>query len=289
MARYTTADVSPLPPTIDDIHEAIRTKKIYCSDQIFEALKVFVRLDNTELFNFGPLDLDIVREAQREAIDFVQHGCFCVPYPVCMYSARIKYDNAVVGTTLITVNKTGVLSPGPFDGNAVIRVIRAADQLFAMHCICTNKTQLDKEGMAIALEIREHEMRYWEQKLENSPEMQWQLTEGALVMLGLTMIVNTKGVLKERLPRADIPNKKRAAQGRPLLPYTTRVYTNVYNHAVEKGEPGTHASPRPHRRRAHIRHYPATDRREAYVKPIDAMLVNWDGRPLEARKEYVVK
>lgn len=289
MTRYTTADVSPIPPTIDEIDEAIRTKKIHCSDQILDALKVFVRIDNTELFNFGPLDLDTVREAQREAIDFVQHGCFHAPYPVCMYTSRIKYDNAIVGTSIITVNKTGKLDTRPFEGNAVIRVIRVADQLFAMHCICTNKTQLDKEGMAIAIEIREHEIKYWGAHLENSSEMQWPLTEGARVMLGLTMIVNTKGVLKERLPRADKPNKKREAQGRPLLPYTTRVYTNVYNHAVEKGEPGSHASPRPHRRRAHIRHYPKTEKRDAYMLPIDAMLVNWDGKPLEARKEYVVK
>ena len=85
------------------------------------------------------------------------------------------------------------------------------------------------------------------------------------------------------------PNKARAAKGRPLLPYTTRVYTAVYNKAVEAGPVGTHASPRPHIRRAHIRHYPKTEKHEAYVLPIAAMLVNFDGRPLEARKEYVVK
>jgi len=284
-----TADVLAVPPTIDDIAEALKSGKLYCSDTIRDALKVFVRLDNCEHFNFGPLTLDTVREAQHEAIDFVQHGHFVLPYAVCMYSSRIKYDNCDVGTALINVNKTGVFDAGLFDGNAVIRIIRANDAMFAMHCICTNKTQLQREGRAIQIEIREHELKYWEPLLPSASETQWQLTEGALCMLGMTMIVNTKGIYKERLPYPSKPNQKRMQQGRPLLPQTTRIYTNVYNRAVEKGEKGTHASPRPHRRRAHIRHYPATEKHEAYIRPVEAMLINWDGKPLDPRKEYKVK
>jgi hypothetical protein len=34
---------------------------------------------------------------------------------------------------------------------------------------------------------------------------------------------------------------------------------------------------------------PATGYKEAYVIPIAAMLVNWDGQPLPDRKEYTVK
>lgn len=289
MSRYITADVLATPPTIDDIAHALKSGKLYCSGAIRDALNVFVRCDGVELFNFGPLSLDTVREAQREAIDFVTHGHFVLPYPVCMFSSCIKYDNCNVGTALINVNKPGAFDAGPFEGNAVIRIIRANDAMFAMHCICTDRTQLQKDGMAIQMEIRKHELDYWTPLLPDDNEVQWQLTEGALCMLGMTMIVNTKGVLKERLPYPHKPNRKRMDQGRPLLPQTTRVYTSVYNRAVEKGAPGTHASPRPHRRRAHIRHYPATNGREAYILPIAAMLVNWDGRPLEARKEYVVK
>jgi hypothetical protein len=106
--------------------------------------------------------------------------------------------------------------------------------------------------------------------------------------MGLIMILNTKGVLKERTAPPAKPNKVRAARGVPLIPYTTKVYTTVYNQSVEKGPVGTHASPRPHRRRAHIRHYPKTERHEAYTKPIAAMLVNWNGEPLPARAEYEV-
>ncbi len=288
-SRYTAKDVLETPPTIDDIAAALKNKTIYASDTILDALRVLVRIPNVELFTFGPLALDTVREAQHEAIDFVEYGYFRAPYPVCLYTSKIKYDNCAVGSMVIVVNKTGELNAGPFEGNACIRVIRTTNKMFAMHCIATNYTQLQKEGRAIQLEIRQHEIDYWKPMLSSMEEVQWQMTEGALIMLGLTMIVNTKGVLKERLPSPDKPNKARAKQGRSPLPYTTRVYTTVYNSAVAKGEPGTHASPRPHRRRAHIRHYPKTEKHEAYIRPVDAMLVNWDGRPLEARKEYVVK
>jgi len=286
--RYTTKDVSPAPPTIDDIADALKSGKLYASPQITAALKVVVRMGDRELFNFGPLTLDTVREAQREAIDFVSHGHFVMPYPVCMYRSSIKYDNADVGSTLITVTgNSKELAPTGGEGVAVIRVIKASGVLFAMHCIATEKTQLQKDGLAIQIEIRDHEINYWDEYLADKDEMQWQLTEGALCMLGMTMILNTKGVLKERSPPPVKPNKIRAKQGRPLLSYVTRVYTNVYNQSVAPGT-GTHASPRPHRRRAHVRHYAATETREAYNLPIAAMLVNWDGRPLEARKEYRV-
>jgi hypothetical protein len=276
------------PPTIDEIAAALKSGKIYASNEIIEALRVFIRIPGVELFNFGPLQLDTVRDAQHEAIDFVEYGHFVLPYPVVVYSGSIAYDNVKVGTMVIVVNKSGELDAGPFEGNACIRVIKTNDMLFAMHCICTNKTQLQRDGRAIQIEIRQHELDYWGDKLPNGGETQWQMTEGALIMLGLTMIVNTKGIYKERLPSPDKPNKARKAAGKPLIPYTTRVYTNVYNRAVEPGT-GTHASPKPHRRRAHIRHYPATETRKAYNLPIEAMLVNWDGRPLEARKEYKVR
>lgn len=286
--KFTTKDVLSAPPTIDDIAAALKSGNIYASNDIINALRVFVRLKGVELFNFGPLALDTVRDAQHEAIDFVEYGHFTLPYPVVVYSGSIAYDNAKVGTMLIVVNKSGELDAGPFEGNACIRIIQSNSMLFAMHCICTNKTQLQRDGRAIQLEIRQHEVDYWIDKLPNDEEVQWQMSEGALIMLGMTMIVNTKGVYKERLPPPDKPNKARAAAGKPPLPYTTRVYTNIYNHAVAPGT-GTHASPKPHRRRAHIRHYPATETRKAYNLPIEAMLVNFDGKPLEARKEYKVK
>jgi hypothetical protein len=38
-----------------------------------------------------------------------------------------------------------------------------------------------------------------------------------------------------------------------------------------------------------VRHYPKTDKHEAYIRPVAAMLVNWDGQPLPDRAEYEVK
>jgi hypothetical protein len=288
-ARYATKDVSPVSPTLDDVADALKTGKIFASEPIKDALRAVCRSKTIELFNFGPLELDVVREAQHEAVEFVMHEHFTTPYDACIYRSSIEYDNAKVGTLLVVVTGGVKLGVSPcHSGIAVVRVVKAIDTIFAMHCICTHKTQLTRDGRAIQMEIRQHELDFWRGHLPDEEETQWQLTEGALCMLGMTMILNTKGVLKERSAPPVKPNKVREKQGRPPLLYTTRVYTNVYNQSVAPGT-GTHASPRPHRRRAHVRHYPATATREGYSLPIAAMLVNWDGRPLEARAEYKVK
>jgi hypothetical protein len=144
---------------------------------------------------------------------------------------------------------------------------------------------------ALQLEVQNDEVAVWTERMrlkDNVLPSVEALADGAMLAIGLTMILNTKGIRKERIAPPAKPNKARAKAGRPLLPWVTRVYTNVYNQAVAPGQ-GTHASPRPHRRRAHMRHYPARGDREAYIKPIDAMLINWDGKPLERGQYDVVK
>lgn len=289
MATYHTADVDTVPPSTDDIYDALKNEKIFATENTKKGLKLFLRDPYVEQFNFGPLALDVVHQAQTDGVQFICHKHFVMPHKTCIYRSTIKYDNVDVGVMVLSYAEGDGAVP---DKIATVRVIRAREDgmLFAMRSINMMNTKLGPEGLGCEFYIPNDEIEYWKPRLGDClDEMQWQVTEGGLISMGLTMILNTKGVLKERSAPPAKPNKARAAKGRPLLPYTTRVYTAVYNKAVEAGPAGTHASPRPHIRRAHIRHYPKTEKHEAYVLPIAAMLVNFDGRPLEARREYVVK
>lgn len=289
METYHTADVDTIPPTIDELHDALKSDRIYATEDTKKGLALFLRDPRVEQFNFGPVELDTVHQAQSDGVQFIRYKHFVTPHKSCIYRSTIKYDNVDVGVMVLT-HALGE-SPVP-DKIASIRIIktRSDGMLFAMRCVNLMNVQLGPKGDGCEFYIPNDELEYWSPRLSgDQSEVEWQLTEGGLIQMGLTMILNTKGVLKERSAPPTKPNKARAARGRPLLPYTTRVYTAVYNKAVATGPVGTHASPRPHLRRAHLRHYAPTETREAYVLPIAAMLVNFDGKPLEARKEYVIK
>lgn len=285
----------PIAPTIDDIIEAQLKGYLVGADNVRAALNILKR-NQIEQFNFGPLSLSTVREAQQEAIEFIEFGCFTFPYPVCLYRAQVQYDNAIVGMTVLVVDGRDTASTKIYAGIASVTLIHSHNEMCAMHAINMLNVQLDPQGRgkAVELHVPATELAYWKDKIEIGGPMGYneentgQLTEGAMLAMALTMILNTKGIRKERSEPPCKPQQARIKAGKALLPYVTRVYTDVYNRAVEKGEPGTHASPRPHRRRAHVRHLLERGNKPAYNIPIAAVLVNWDGEPLTPH-QYEVK
>lgn len=281
----------PACPSTEEIHCAMKNDRWLGSDASKGALGVLFEMRHVEQFNFGPLSLDTIREAQKEAIEFIEFGCMALPYPECVFRCSVQFDNRTVGFHLFAVERSEESKR-----IATLATIQSRTELLTFR---SDNPLLLKDapglGRGIEVNIPGAEMRFWEPhigRVERSGFVEDSngaiLTEGTLILMGLVMILNTKGVLKERTAPPAKPNKVRAARGVPLLPYTTKVYTGVYNQAVREGPAGTHASPRPHRRRAHIRRYPKTEKHEAYVLPIAAMLVNWDGQPLPARAEYEV-
>lgn len=299
---------SAIPPTLDDIYEAVKKRKLMGSETVIKLFEsVVAARDGTvrspqsdlsshvEQFNFGALHTKTIGEAEREGHDFIKHGLFQLPYPICLYRVKMQYDNgeSPAGVTLMVVDAdykvAGLTYPDGLKGFACVSFTHDAHRMTAMHSCNTLEWEMKNDKVAIKITIPREEANFW-QSTAQGPDGSFiglsDLAEGSQLAVGLTMILNTKNIRKERVAPPEKPNKARIKQGRPLIPWTTRVYTSVYNRAVQPGE-GTHASPRPHRRRAHVRHYPATAYREAYVKPIAAMLVNWDGKPLE-RGQYEV-
>lgn len=278
-------------PTTEFIHKAIEQGKWRGTQSSLGALRVLFEMKHVEQFNFGPLSLDTIREAQKEALGFIQYGCLALPYPECVFRCSVAFENRTVGFHLFNVERSKedrrIATLGTIHSPEHVLTFRTDNKLHV---------EMRAEGLGIELNIPGEEKRFWEPSIgpiDNASMAEdgngTIITEGALITMGLIMVLNTRGVLKERTAPPAKPNKVRAARGVPLLPYTTKVYTGVYNQAVRSGPAGTHASPRPHRRRAHIRRYPKTEKHDAYVLPIAAMLVNWDGQPLPDRAEYVVK
>jgi hypothetical protein len=289
---------SRIAPTMDDIFEAIADKRIMASDTVQSLFNSVITKgfeQHVEQFNFGKLDVSAVREATREAHDFIKHGHYTLPFKICLYRVTVDYQDGLEpsGIALLVVDGEGSSSKFPGSATLAFTMSQHADKrMIAMHSInMMNTKDIPGEGVAVEVQIPKGEWKYWTDTIagtiDKQPMQPQDLADGSQLAMGLTMIINTKGVRKERSAPPEKPNKARVKAGKPLLPWVTRVYTDVYNKAIEPGT-GTHASPRPHRRRAHIRTYPATQYREAYSIPIAAMLVNWDGQPLAERNEYEV-
>lgn len=297
---------STTAPTLDDIAAAVKsTSALVASDNVrslFEKSFKMVKDFPCEQFNFGKLPHRVILEAQRDAIDFVKHGLFKPPYPVCLYRCNVDYGSVVIGTSLLVVEPDAIKKDQY--GVATVSMVHSKDHLIAQHSINLLKVGDPPPGVdivgrptvdgeqAVMLEIPREEASFWEQTLLNSTGQRPSLhdmCDGSMMMMGLTMILNTKGVFKDRTAPPRKPNENRAKTGKLLLPYVTHVHTQAYARSTTNHEEakGTHASPRPHRRRAHVRHYPERDGRAAYVLPIEAMLVNWDGTPL-TRGQYKV-
>jgi len=305
-----------IPPTIDEIAEAIKTGRLVASKNIADALVEFVRLTDVEQFNFGKLTFAAIGSAAREACEFVQYGVFQLPYEVCFYRTQLSFENLgvsdeqtpngkIIGASYVVLPAKPEENYG--NGVHVISLCKSEGLLTAVHCV--NKLRI-VEPTAIELSmankspgdlkcecvVRQSEIDFWRERLKSSSRSGFNpeesdgafFTDSAQHIMGLTMIINTKGVPKERTAPPRKPNKARAAKGLPLLPYTTRVSTALYMAAENSGGGGTHASPRPHRRRAHIRTYRNDDGSIHHVTPIAAMLVNWDGGPLLRREAYNV-
>lgn len=281
--------------------ERVSKNKLHASDNVKSLFKQVITptsdfTSHVEQFNFGMLRWNDIMDAEKEGREFIKNKLFQLPYPVCLYRCQVHYEvGPPMGITLLlvdTYNKTSPVHVGDGqdrEGYACVTFTMSDTHMTAMHSINTLVWRDQPEGTAVQFEVPIDEAAFWEKAAFTGSNQRLSISDicdGAQMSIGLTMILNTKNIRKERTAPPAKPNKARAKAGKPLLPWVTKVYTGVYNRATEPGE-GTHASPRPHRRRAHVRHYPATAYREAYVKPIAAMLVNWDGSPLE-RGQYEV-
>lgn len=289
------------PPTMDDIFAAVKHERLVASPNLYELFTgVFMKSNLCpEVFNFGELAFNAIKDAEKEALDFIEHGHFTMPFDVCMMRVKIRFNanEPPVGTTLLVTR-----APKDAEGLATVLFVHSDTRMVAVHSINRLKVvralhvyasveDIDpKDPRAVQLELPAGEHGFWKSRIQMNgvaPSLS-NLCDGSMIAMGLVMILNTKGVAKERVAPATKPNAARKLAGKLPLPYITYVRTDIYNRAAAPGT-GTHASPKPHIRRAHIRHYAETQFKKAYTLPIAAMLVNYDGSPVAERLEYRIK
>lgn len=96
-----------------------------------------------------------------------------------------------------------------------------------------------------------------------SPELCITSTEGRMMIgsvmdgiVGLSMMLQTRNIkIRTEVPSPKL-NKKRVESGKTPLPTVTHVNASHYFEAMKNtAQKGTHASPVPHLRRGHVRHY----------------------------------
>ena len=294
LEKKVAFDPNRTPPTLDDIYDFTGRGRVMASANVKKLFKSVVTPafdfhKHIEQFNFGTLTRQAIADAQKEAIEFIAAGLFSVPYPINFYRCTVDFEDGMgpIGMSILLVDGC---TEEHGHHNASVLFTSDGRWLTAMHSINCMNTRLGPLGAEVEVQVPRKEFDFWEEHVStgdgDKPTIS-DIADGSLIAMGLTMILNTKGVRKDRREPPEKPNRARARVGKPLLPWVTRVYTDVYNRAIAPGE-GSHSSPRPHRRRAHVRRIPARHGHEAYSVPIPAMLVNWDGKPLE-RGQYEVK
>lgn len=201
--------------------------------------------DDVALFCFKMTDL-----YKKNLIDFQKSLGFS--------SARVKIENALIGFFPVIRFKEpmkyfGYVAPGDTVGFIF-------------------KDKNDNNGKNILAGIS------W----DTSKEVELTLTANGYAIIQAMMLMNTKYVEKIDCVIPEKLNKSRARRGKPILrDYSIIKINQKYLERSQDGE--SHASPKPHWRRGHIR--TLQDGRKIPVQPC---LVNFDGKDILPNKGVYV-
>lgn len=201
-----------------------------------------------EWFDYGTLDLQHNHNDWRP---FAEAGLVDLPYPKTSFRANLTYE--IEGRA------------GSFETIWIAEQIALGMPI----ALLTLTLRRDKDERPLILTSFR---RYEKGALQAHKLVDTGMDQ---VFFMLWMILNTKGVEKRVVQPDEKLNKARERNGKdPLKPYTvvdTKAYITALRETerMEEEDGGTHASPRPHLRRAHLRHL-SGDR----IVPVMACIVN---------------
>lgn len=248
-----------------------------------------------EWFDFGALEYSTLGKAAKDALPFRLGGYMVPPYPFCMMRTRLYRNHPVTGVEAAVDALIMIASaPTANSASAVLyaatgRGIESSDAISWVFLAQDDRMDLIGIFHIRAKPPADPEVpkgRPYNPDVDPTSET---------IYDALWLILNTKGIRKTVEEPSEKLNRARVKNGKVPLQRVTRIDAAQYMRAMQETESmergGTHASPRMHLRRAHLRHYTA-DRFSETVRArpviIDAMIINADKDVGVPRDHYEV-
>lgn len=247
-----------------------------------------LKMREVELFDFGEVDDLILREESKRGGDLWEHGFLRTPYDTVAFHYDLIVNPAEAPEDIRLMHYTTLICIEEQPRSGGPPAIMAADFIVlkpdgpmprALHGIdwpaCSHAHLLVHAGAFYPRAKGEPWTGITVDTFIDDPQDHDKglqaLGEG---VLGLSMICSTRGIDMRREEAPHKLNAKRAKSNKPPLPAITYVHTARYFEAARNVRlGGTHASPVPHLRRGHIRHY--GDGRQVWIRD---QLVNCKSR-----------
>lgn len=246
-------------------------------DFVGESLREAAR--SAEWFDFGHIDAETLIDCAEDARRMADEGLIFLPYPSVVFRARVVTEDAAAEFALLCEDYRASKSDEPARNKQFLTIyalqIRGLDSQIADTRDIIGFDLTDPRKSRVVSSDNEESVHLMQ------------------LFLALWMILNTKNVRREIIIPDLKQNKARAAAGKPPAKPVTRIDTQQYVTALrqtqlaERAEHqgGTHRSPKPHLRRAHIRRYRDDHGAVRKVRKIDAMIVNGSEALKVAKRE----
>lgn len=241
-----------------------------CAELLAEVLSFNnVSWEAVEWFDFGDPSEDIFHNQIEPLKEIIKNNLFSMPYEQCFFRTSAKDQKQRKAQILICIQKMQ-----KEDGCICI--------IFALYE--DNKSNFYATAQDFfTLKANEKGVQIGKYNKENTEDA------GARLFLCLWMILNTRNIPKTVERRNKHEDRKREQKGLPRIGGITHIGTRAYETALRETQnmerTGTHASPRPHLRRGHIRTY--EDGKKIWVH---ATIVNGsDQTKIVAREKYAVR
>jgi len=222
-----------------------------------------------EWFDFGEIDEKRLGDTWNDAMPFAKAGLVALPFPICVFRFRLKTAKGALDVLLLcadvdvdrpllaTATGATISVSTFFVGSTMVPYLSDFFTLCGTHV-----HSLDPKDKAAG--------------------------SAAHAFLFLWLVLNTKNLDHRVFEPPDKLNKARAKNHKSPLRRVTYIDSSKYGRALDETRamervPGTHASPRMHLRRAHLRHL-----KDGRILSIHATIVNAHMDPV-VRAKYLVR
>jgi hypothetical protein len=260
------------------LEELLRCAMIYAKQggqlsERYERCMIFAILvvHQGEWFDFGSLTNDLFLERTFDAIPLMANGLLRMPYECTIFTHTFKFDAVAPSNEnyvhqepwmqdfyLVVDPRISDLDiPEAKDHDFLIMEFRI--EIFQHLGWCLMPRIVVGTSFTPTSSDASYRAEVFFNPLElDDTKLAKEVNSACDPVAVLNIVLNTKNVRLDRIEISPKLNRARERQRKPPLKSYTVVHTNEYISAMREGvrmaAAGTHASPRPHLRRGHIRH-----------------------------------